>query len=214
MITAEKIKLFAEVTAKIEKYDNPEYIKERWLTEEDLAEIKKGLNDEIDTLKEDFQDYVLHKFQERQEEKILSVGIEEEIKRLQDLKKPHDNRIKNIDKWLEYLMGHFQLDKVETALWTLKYGKSQVLWISDRLNTELPEEFLKLFPEDLLKKTANIDLEQEGMEEKLKKIGVEIIPSLGNKNDIKSWLKTLKKEELKAVKEFVEIRQSKTFKIE
>ncbi len=213
MLNKEKIKAFAELSAKMEKIENTEYIKEKGLTEEDVNEIKKLFNEEAEKLKGDFKDYVLYKLEERQKEKILSVGIEEEIKRLQELKKPHDNRIKRIDSWLECLMGHFKLDKVETALGSLKYWNSQVLWVSDRLNDELPETFLELFPEKLLKKTVNIDLEQEGMEEKLKEIGVEIIPSLGNKNDIKAWLKTLKEEELEAVKEFMEIRQKKTFKI-
>lgn len=214
MITQEKIKLFAEVSAKKENYDNPAFIKERWYSEEDVVEIKKGLDEEINSLKDDFNDYVLYKMEERQKENIMSVGIEEEIKRLQELKKPHDDKIKGIDSRLEYLMWFFAFDKVETALGKLSYRHSSALWVSEKLNEWLPEELLGLLPAELLKKAADVDLNQEGMEEKLKKIGVEIIPSLGNKNDIKARLKTLDEKELKRVKEFLEIRENRKFKID
>lgn len=71
---------------------------------------------------------------------MQSNAIDAEIKRLQDLKKIADNRIKNIKAYVQYAMESGGIKKIETPIGNLTLRKTE----SVEVTGELPAEYIKV----------------------------------------------------------------------
>lgn len=80
-----------------------------------------------------------------------SIGIDEEIKRLSDLKKQRENAVKKLKEYVEFEMNGIGLTKVEGKLFKISFRKSKVVKVIDE--TKIPKEFIKIKTTETISKT-------------------------------------------------------------
>ncbi|TGY43165.1 siphovirus Gp157 family protein [Clostridium perfringens] len=80
-----------------------------------------------------------------------SIGIDEEIKRLSDLKKQKENAVKKLKEYVEFEMNGIGLNKVEGKLFKISFRKSKVVKVLDE--TKIPKEFIKIKTTETISKT-------------------------------------------------------------
>ena len=131
MKITENIKSLIESIQLLSQLDGPEFITEQWLSEEDRFNIAVELWVIMQSQKEEAKSYVEYKLRERQEQAILAEWTAQEIKRLQELQKSYNNKIEKNEKWIDYVLQTFQIDKMETPIAKLSYRDSQQVTIID-----------------------------------------------------------------------------------
>jgi len=133
------IKSLADIMHTMQQLEDPEFLTEQWLTEEDVGVVKKELEDQMEPYKAEVQSYIEYKLTERQEHVILSRWISDQITTLAERMKVEDNKIKKIDSWIDYLCKFAGLTGLKTPVAEIKYTG----W--DKMKVEDP----KVLPEEL-----------------------------------------------------------------
>jgi len=128
-----------EVINTIDKLDDVEFLAESWVTDEEIPLIKEELTKEIEKYKSEAKSYVEYKLKERQDYVMQIPWIEFEIKRLQELASWYQKKADRVEKWIDYIMQTFQIEKLETMLHKLSYRTSESVSILDE--ALIPDEF-------------------------------------------------------------------------
>lgn len=128
----------------VEAYENAEAFAEKWqITIEEieelvLPELKSKIESQKDSMLESFN-YNLSRINDLNS---MIPWIDEEIKRLQELKKTYQWEIDRKKSWIQFCMESTGTDKMETALNKLSFRSSESVVVTDW--AELTDEFLRI----------------------------------------------------------------------
>ena len=127
-----------------EAYSDATAFAEKWqITIEEINElILPELRSKISELKEDMLASFNHNLWRINELNTLVPWIDEEIKRLQDLKKSYQWEIERRKSWIQFCMETTGTDKMETALNKLSFRSSESVVVNDWI--ELSDEFVRI----------------------------------------------------------------------
>jgi len=144
----ENIKSLADVMNTMDQLNDPQFIEEQWLSEEDVTNISQELIAQLEVYKSEANDYVAYQLSKRQDALIMLNGRDIEIKRLTELMNWDKKKVERIEKWIDYILQTFKIEKMETELNKLSYRKSEsVEFVDEAL---IPEKF------KVIKETTNI----------------------------------------------------------
>ncbi len=140
-----------EAIEMLQMIDDAEYVAANGLSEEEINQFKKDLDETIKKDKENIQQiawYVIHK---RQDAEMMVNGAKAEIARLQDVVSSHESRVKKADRTLLWIMQTLYYADIEkngkakliTPLATINYTKSDKMKVEDHGITELPHFLTK-----------------------------------------------------------------------
>jgi len=119
-------------------------------TDEDIERVKKEL-DELQNRKDDLKKWVLQKIQN---EKSDIAKINNEIKRLNDLKESLNKKVASWEKFAQYLFS--DLDKnIIFENWKVWYSKSKRVIVEDE--AVIPNEYKKYIPEQIIPEEYKTD---------------------------------------------------------
>lgn len=135
----------------MQQLDDPEFITEQWLTEQDVITVKEELKGQMDQYKAEATEYIAYKLRERQEAMIQINWLAVEIERLSWLANWYDKKVTSVEKRIDYIMQTFSIEKMDTPLNKLSYRESSSLVIVDE--SLVPDEF----KEKVVTETIKID---------------------------------------------------------
>lgn len=138
----ETITNFSDAIILLEQLDNPEYLEANGIAPEEIEDIKKNVIEEmVKPNQKQAEEYIEYKLNQRRDLVMFNIWYSEEIKRLTEMEKHWDAQIEKIDKWIDYLLKLFHIDKMKTQFNDLSYRKSEAVVID---NEEIiPAEFKK-----------------------------------------------------------------------
>lgn len=151
----DNIKSLADIMNTLSNLDNPEYVTEQGITQEELPMIKEELQKQLDQYKDQTQEYIEYKLTVRQEHLILANGINEQIKTLSNRMKIENNQISYIDSWIDYLCKFAWIEKLKTAIAEIKYTWWEKTKVTD----------FTILPEDLKEHIFTLTVEAKDKEE-------------------------------------------------
>jgi len=126
-----------EVMATMDQLQDPQFIQDNGVTEEELPLILEDLKKQLESYKSEIQWYLGYQLEKRQEHVIMSNGIWNQIKLLSERKSAEDKKIWNIDKRIDYLCKIAGIEKMKTPLWEISYTGGDKMKVID--TSVLPE---------------------------------------------------------------------------
>lgn len=131
MKLTDNISNLQETVQLLESLNDPEFITEQGLSEDDISVLQHDLMEKIQTYKSEISDYVVYKTKQMQEDKILLAWTEIEIDRLSKLSQTYKTRIGNWMQRIDTILKTCGIDKLETPVCKLSYRKSEAVVLLD-----------------------------------------------------------------------------------
>ena len=125
----------------LEQLEDPEYLEANGISEDEAADFKAYAQEQIAGYQAQAKEYIEWKLRQRQDLMMYLPWVEAEIERLQELKKQYKNKVESWDKWIDYLLKTFGIDKMKTEINELSYRKSEAVIFTDE--EAIPAEFKK-----------------------------------------------------------------------
>lgn len=125
-------------------YEDSAWFAEKWqISIEDINElVLTELKEKILSLKDNMLESFNYNLSRINELNLMLPWIDEEIKRLQDLKKSYQSEIDRKKSWIQFCMESTWTDKMETALNKLSFRTSDSVVVNDWI--ELSDEFVRI----------------------------------------------------------------------
>lgn len=127
-----------------EAYEDSAAFAEKWqITIEEIYElVLPELEEKIKLLKENMENSFNYHCWKINEANMRIPWIEEEIKRLQDLKKSYQADIERRKEWIKFCMEATGTDKIDTDLNKISFRTSEQVVVLD--GVELPDEYYRV----------------------------------------------------------------------
>lgn len=141
----ESVNNLAEACAIYEEaYEDATAFAEKWqITIEEINDlVLPELKEKIISLKEGMMDSLNYNCGRINEANMKLPWIDEEIQRLQSLKKSYQTEIERRKSWMKFCMESVWMDKAETDLNKLSFRTTEQVVVIDW--TELPDEYLRI----------------------------------------------------------------------
>lgn len=195
------IKSLADIMHTMQQLEDQEFLTEQWLTQEDVASVRKELEDQMEPYKAEVQSYIEYKLTERQDHVILSSWIGDQIKTLSERKQIEDNKIKKIDWWIDYLCKFAGITWLKTPVAEIKYTWGDKMKVVD----------ISALPESMKNYTTGVIMQKDI--EAIKEMWYEISESAVWLPVIKKRYNGLLEEEKKKLEGKIRIDDSKSISI-
>jgi len=141
----ESVNNLAEACAIYEEaYEDATAFAEKWqITIEEINDlVLPELKEKIISLKEEMKDSLNYNCGRINDVNMKLPWIDEEIQRLQSLKKSYQTEIERRKSWMKFCMESVWMDKAETDLNKLSFRTTEQVVVIDW--TELPDEYLRI----------------------------------------------------------------------
>lgn len=141
----ESVNNLAEACAIYEEaYEDATAFAEKWqITIEEINDlVLPELKEKIISLKEGMMDSFNYNCGRINEANMKLPWIDEEIQRLQSLKKSYQTEIERRKSWMKFCMESVWMDKAETDLNKLSFRTTEQVVVVDWI--ELPDEYLRI----------------------------------------------------------------------
>jgi len=119
---------------------------------EDVVEDKAELQLYLDGLNLQLKEKATNILKAIKNYEAPTIAIDEEIKRLQSLKKSYLSKVDSLKEYVAYNMTKNNIEKIETDIVTFSFRKSSAVEILDE--TLIPKEFIKKVVKESIDKTA------------------------------------------------------------
>lgn len=125
-------------------YEDAVWFAEKWqISIEEINElVLPELKEKILSLKDNMLESFNYNLSRINELNTILPWIDEEIKRLQDLKKSYQWEIDRKKSWIQFCMEATGTEKIETALNKLSFRSSESVFVSEWI--ELSDEFVRI----------------------------------------------------------------------
>lgn len=127
-----------ELMQMVEDLQDPNYLAANGILLEEAPDMIEELRNELAKYSDQVQDYIEWILRKRMEKHILSNGIADQIKTLQERKQKEDRAIDNDDKRLDFVCRSAGIDKLKTPVGEISYYGGEKMKVIDE--SVLPEE--------------------------------------------------------------------------
>ncbi len=140
-----------ELMQMVEDLQDPNYLAANGILLEEAPDMIEELRNELAKYSDQVQDYIEWILRKRMEKQILSNGIADQIKNLQERKQKEDRAIENDDKRLDFVCRSAGITGLKTPVGEISYSGGEKMKVVDE----------SVIPEQLKTRTFTIEPETE-----------------------------------------------------
>lgn len=137
-IVLQNITSLRELMQMVEDLQDPNYLAANGILLEEAPDMIEELRNELAKYSDEVQGYIEWVLMKRMDKQILSNGIADQIKNLQERKQKEDRAIENDDKRLDFVCRSAGITGLKTPVGEISYSGGEKMKVVDE--SVLPEE--------------------------------------------------------------------------